>query len=114
MFGEGLAKIDGFAFDNCTTVKQVWFRGDKPTFGSEPFRSWANWQTRFYAPKYNETWEDYAALSVTGLNPTEKNTFNTTYPEEPMALGKFNPPGSQTQWYCLWVPSELPTILIIK
>ena len=129
-FGEGIWNLNATElFSSSLSVTQVVFRGDVPIFGSDAFHSWDSMQAIVYAPRGNESWEDFVAKGGTppsanwhpysSFSPAEITAFETRHPGAKKPDGKIKLPRSQNaetyqafKWFK--VPGPPETVIIVR
>lgn len=119
LLGKGVTNLPVNVFYGCTEMKQVWFCGDRPSFGSGflGVGTPTNYQVRCYVPRGKATWDTFAAENVSPLSTAERTSFQQTYPGERLPIGTWITIGGQKQWYSLWTPpgsEPLTTMILVR
>ena len=86
-----VASLDNDSLYGCTAARNVWVKGDRPSFHANAFRGWNANQCIVHIPGKNDSWMSWANSSVSpwsALSTNDKTAFQTAFPGERKPYGR--------------------------
>ena len=93
---ETLTTLGVNVFNGDSGLERVKFNGSCPTIVNNAFNGAS--KARMYVPRFENSWEIFAAEKVVAMTDAEVTTYQTAYPDDRLPLGKYKE-GSNNVYY---------------
>ena len=114
-------QIRNYAFQNCTSVRDVFFIGEKPaSIASAAFSGWSSGQARLHLPKDSAEWKEWADANTTSWYDLSDDTRDSYWDRWPKGKKPYGRSKSNTdyipanQWVLGWVPPGRGTVIMVR
>jgi hypothetical protein len=106
-FPETLTYLGENVLNGDTALTNVYFTGDCPTnLSNSAFSSLTDYQTRFFVPRSNSTWENFRAERVEPIYESLRSLYREAHPGQKLPLGVYPATTTSRLWYMLWTPPD--------